>query len=115
MIIKFKIFESLNDNSPQVGDYVICHEGTMLQEYELCDFLKSNIGQIINISGFLNANYRVKYKKRPAGSPAFYFYTFENIRNIRNFDISEIKHWSKNKEDLEPIAQFNRDLNKFRL
>ena len=94
MITKFKIYELMNEIStgePEIGDYVIINWGYTIDfndVQKLRDHIENNIGKIIDY-GF--ATYYVKYKNLP--------------RENKIIQISKdyIKHWSKNKEELELI------------
>jgi len=76
MIIKYKIFEKLNQGEPEVGDYII---------------IKNKIGQITN--DFPNLN----------NKPATYETKFDNQIWWISFD--EIRYWSKDKKDLERVLK----------
>ncbi len=45
MITKFKLYEQLNINEPQIGDYVLCDE--VDSEIIRVDFIRNNIGKIV--------------------------------------------------------------------
>ena len=90
-----KKYEYLQDD-PQVGDYVICNEiGGMDRNNKLDNFIKSNIGQIINIDFDDSIPYDIEYK-----IPIEYDEHF--VSNCRIMYRDEIIHFSPNKEDLEP-------------
>ena len=104
MITRFKLFEELK-KEPQRGDYVICaHKYWTPTNNE--QFL-ANIGQIIShdYNNRFNVRYEIELKnpneRNSMGRSDWLFY--EN----------EILYCSKNKADLEPIAQLNADSNKF--
>ena len=107
MIIKFKIFESVNEK-PKLGDYVICNteDNTIPAWYErrneLKDFISTNIGiiqQIDNNSAF--GGYKIKFKN----DEIIKDYCQENNwkQDTLELDFNDIKYWSNNIEDLEPL------------
>jgi len=104
-----KEFESLDDNDPVVGDYVICNEAD--SDKDITAFISSNIGQIIKIKISDNLNkflYFINYDNIPYNL-RFRFTDFENTnKKMRGMFIEEIKYWSKNKEDLEVKLQANK-------
>jgi hypothetical protein len=85
MITKFKLFENMNEGEPEVGYYVILNISTyvfMPDEFDNIQKLKNDICKITDIK---------KSKK---------IYV---INDCWLASIDDIKYWSKNKEDLEPI------------
>lgn len=99
MIIKFKLFEHIHENKPDVGDYVICDEQNCFDKIAI-EFIKNNIGVCIKI-------------KRKPGEPELFLIKFLNSApdlcyfkndkkgNSRYFYLEEIVFWSKDKEDVE--------------
>lgn len=88
-----------------IGDYVICTDFSFLPKEEL-EFLENSIGRIVEIeltdkAGRRNENpYCVSFENAPLG----YFMTFNNeFPGCRWFNLKEIKHYSSNREKLEPI------------
>ena len=77
MIIKYKIFEKLNQGEPEVGDYII---------------IKNKIGQITN-----------DFPPNSNNKPATYETKFDNQIWWISFD--EIRYWSKDKKDLERVLK----------
>ena len=88
MITKFKIFESVNKSRPEIGDYVIVHTGV---DNETMDkFYNNNIGQIVGNyenGDFFDVQFDVENNRIPHGA----------------IKLSQLKYWSKDKEELELI------------
>lgn len=103
------IIEPEFGDEPEVGDYVICEEVLGNNFSDLMNYLSTHIGKFIR---YAEANdltdryeypYLIEYKN-------VYKKIAENFRNggrkgetCRAMNLSEIKHWSKNKEELESI------------
>ena len=100
-------------DEPEVGDYVICEEFSVLGDFnDLIDYINSHIGKFIKYTEASDgANqhdypYLIEYENVPE---AF----ISNFRNglegetCRAMRLSEIKYWSKNKENLEPLLKAN--------
>ena len=89
-------------NSPQPGDYVICEEEDIAEELE--NFINNNIGQFIEYSKRQNQiNYHlIQYNNIPNNILRFFKHS-STLPNCRFMVLEEIKHWSPNKEKLEPI------------
>jgi hypothetical protein len=118
-----KAYEKIEDVDyiPQVGDFVICDEQTS-NDKELKDFINNTIGECLG-SNSKNKDddnlklYSVKYDDIPywqklqnnftpypilrkeGRAPKYYF---------RNFYRREMKHVSKNKEELEALLAQNK-------
>lgn len=103
MIIKFKLFETLNQGQPEKGDYVLSKvEDPVIGEElnKLDDFLQNNIAQITGYDcgrlilqfGKMSIDYEINCH-------------FDRNRfsdDMRRYSsINNITHWSKDKEDLE--------------
>lgn len=102
MIVKFKLYESINQGEPEVGDYVICHERGI--DDELTDFEDSHIGQIVRDDYDLEEfSYLVKYDYPENLTSFFNSSCAGDDKGARAFGRWEIKYWSKNREDLEHI------------
>jgi len=98
-----KTFESVNDDKPQVGDWVICKES--FDEGTLCDFISNNIGKFIRYrrsDDHVAPSYThiIQYENIPT-ELLYGFKNAENQNNCRGMKIYEILKWSKDKEDLE--------------
>ena len=75
-----KLFEELNIEEPKVGDYIIISE------------LQDRIGQITNdFTHSLQTSYETKFGN-----------------SIWRINRTDIKYWSKNKEELESILVENK-------
>jgi nitrogen regulatory protein PII-like uncharacterized protein len=91
-------------HKPEIGDYVLCSENDKSND-DLNIFIDNNIGKIINIiSATKNTMeyYYVVYNKVPANIDGIF------VNDGRNMWLSEIKYWSKDKEELEAILQVNK-------
>ena len=107
MIIKFKIFESLNQGEPKIGDWVICelmqNISEIIPDNETLDtFISSNIGRIVRYENLSDCHsYYVRYKTKIPYNIKKWFDV-----DIFKFDFAreEIKYWSKNKNELELIV-----------
>jgi len=98
-----KTFETLNQNEPQIGDYVICQELNAIEEINL--FLGNNIGKIVFV-GERKMFFCVQYTNIPRNiSDRFGYGSITNARNMRR---DEIKYWSDNKENLETLLSTNK-------
>jgi len=93
-IKKFKIFEGVNE-LPEIGDYVILDEKVGFGSEVLMNFYKNNIGKIIKLNG--NNWYEVKYNKKQIPS--------RGVASNHLVEISGLKYWSHNKEELELILK----------
>jgi len=102
MITKFKIYESINDGEPEIGDYVICDPDFR----NLFNFINNNIGQIINYPSTTD-KYVIKYENVPESIYSFFDVNISLSGHTykRYFQRDEIIYWSKNKEDLEHLIQ----------
>ena len=105
MIIKFKIFEEINDGKPQVGDYVICEEENF-NKNPVKKYVNENIGKIIKIHSpnsilWFLIEYDIDFIT--CGFDIDKFQLEEDPIGCRNMNRDEIKYWSKDKEELESI------------
>ena len=96
-----KFNENINENEPEIGDYVICHSDES-GEKSLNEFTSVNIGIIIDKTSkdMINYPYSIKYDDLPSKLSS---YTNNNDYNTIPFKKEEILYFSKNKEDLELI------------
>jgi len=95
-----KTFENYNIGVPEVGDWVICNPIFSSSVDGLVDFIKSNIGKIIEYvteTDDVIEHYKVEYNNY-----------IKDRGFTRAIVIEEIKYWSKNKEELEVISQANK-------
>ena len=91
MITNFKLFE-LNNNNPEIGDYVICDAIDIYDaNLNFEEFRVDNIGKILKIDSGIYSIY--------------YEYNVINKKSniIYNGTKDEIKYWSKNKKELEEL------------
>jgi len=102
MIKNFKIFESINQGEPKIGDYVIVNDNT-----DNCEELKMFVGKIFTIDKF-NHNlypYIIYYDNLPEklkkDNNIWSAYEEYKLLNSRIFSRKEIKCWSKDKEELQ--------------
>jgi len=105
--LELRIYESLNKNKPKIGDYVIAEDDSSREDIEsnINKILCTQIGQIISIrdSKFVY----VKYEKHILDHLSVL--DPGNAReNCMVFYFTEIKYWSKNKEDLQQIIDANK-------
>ena len=92
------------NRKPEIGDYVLCSENDKNDD-DLNIFIDNNIGKIINIMPATNNTmeyYYVVYNKVPANIDRIF------VNDGRNMWLSEIKCWSKDKEELEAILNSNK-------
>jgi len=101
-----KAYESVNENVPQVGDYVICHEKTPYND-QINPFLYVNIGEITEDRGL---EYTYPYKIDFDNNK----YPFAFL-DLHYFGRDEVIFSSPNKEDLEPIINRRLATKKYRL
>jgi len=101
-LIPYKIFENSNQKNPQIGDYICAEYDDDALDDVFLNFIKSNIGQIIDIKAKLDLIYHVKYEMYDEIENMFF--KEENIY-YTGFNKSEIKFFSKNKEDCNLFLQ----------
>ena len=108
-----KTYEIIHSDGPKVGDYVICSVGNYdIPEWydkkdELTKFISNNIGVVTHIKKYsLYGDYKIKYEKSNLVK------NFCRVRDWKNntfeMDFNQIKHFSKNKEELEAILAANK-------
>lgn len=108
MITKFKIYESINEGEPKVGDYVICHEKTdnnALMYRKIEKFINSNIGKIVRERDDIFV-FWVDFEEIPNDNKFKMFFSSGEVNTPetwRKMKRKEIIYWSKNREDLEPL------------
>ena len=92
-----KTYQKYMDNQRLRDDYyVICHDN---ERNFLNDFFDNNIGQLIERDKHLQCGYCIEYENIPSNLMPYFF--LNSIWLSRN----DIKHFSKNKEDLELIIK----------
>ena len=95
-----KLYEELNIDEPERGDYVIAECTKNVSNKKMIDFVNNTIGILINaeydhlIGTF---EYTVKYDDIPEEISEYYF----SISGTKCF--YELKYWSKSKEELMSI------------
>jgi len=132
MITTFNNWIKKLKQKPKIGDYVICDisddtSGNIIESNELISIIKNNIGQLINIGGQIpQCPYSVVYSKSdiPDKWRGGWFFNYDiylktyyknkkskpEYKNlyVHPFKIDQIKHYSKNKEDLEIYLLSNK-------
>jgi len=104
------LFENLNQNEPEIGDYVIIYHEDFLEC--LIDFFRNNIGKLTQISynNQLKCNdYKIKFDEYLPEYDPFCNSTLSTSKEIF-VGKEDLLRWSKNKEDLE-ILQFQQKYN----
>ena len=96
MITKFKIYESINEGEPEIGDYVIIETN----DDEFKHYSNKYIGKIIEIEKNINPNPNFPNTKRDIFRVLFKDFDNKKREMIWRY---EIKYWSKNKEELETL------------
>jgi len=96
-----KTFKQYN-NKPQIEQYVVCEEESTYEidaPKEMIMFVKNNIGKLVEIYQLdWEYPYIVQFENIPK-SQKRNFQIIGNFENCRAYNRSEIKHFSKNKED----------------
>ena len=108
MITNFKIFEEVNEFELEIGDYVIAYP--IFAVAEIGKLLNKEIGQLIKIIDKSDFIYEIKYFLNSEELKFLHRQGFDTESNSVSVGMSlvEIKHWSKNKEDLEQILTANK-------
>ena len=109
MITQFKIFESINNGEPEVGDYVIC-QSTFDFFTDVNTYTRTTIGELVKIDSQRNMYeegddieivYMVRYDNVPEN---FMFLVFKEYGgDSLLMHKQDILYWSKNKKELEKI------------
>lgn len=100
-----KTYENLEDEL-ELYDYVICEEVVNFSDdIDAVDFVNSHIGQLVYINYNYNFCYKVAFDNIPIELDNKFniHFIMDKAYMIRPMERSEIKYWSKNKEDLEHI------------
>lgn len=100
-----KTYEKSNERKLQVGDYVICEDRGI---FELANFTMNNIGQFVKMDS--DGFYIIRYENVPKELKNSMVYISNNKKyyDCVIMEKSEIKHWSKNKEDLYIYLDVNK-------
>jgi len=98
-----------NMSEPEIGDWVICKDvNTFNEDNDIIDFIDNNVGQIIKITKIVYLiKYGINFNKVEFEPESFGFPSDDGL-GVRRFQRSEIKHWSKDKENLEAILAANK-------
>lgn len=103
-------------DEPEVGDYVICEEFSVLGDFsDLTYYISSHIGKFIRYTeasdgwrvcrGRVNQHdypYLIEYENIPEEMNVYFRNGLEG-ETCRGMRLSEIKYWSKNKKELEAV------------
>lgn len=102
MITKFKIFESVNEDEPKIGDWVLCTSKDISDDTKT--FLETTIGQLVKIT---------KDKKY-----TYYEVEYRNKKYKNTFTLSHIMkilYWSENRKELEKKLEILITTNKYNI
>lgn len=98
MITNFKIFETINEGDPKIGDYVLLKYDKF--KNDMTNFLNDHIGKIIFIDEKL---YRIEYYDVPDTINYRFHYYKTNNSYTKTIEKRYISYWSKNREELEEL------------
>ena len=105
MITKFKIFESINEQ-PQIGDYVIVDNSDEDDgENNIWNYFNNSVGKFIDIVDYTKSHV-IEYTLTEDLYKKYMPYIMHKNKNntiTSNFELKQIKYWSKNKEELEVL------------
>jgi len=94
-----KTYEDYNNmNDVHIGDYVIVYKNTKYGGGKLVDvinFANNNVGHVVDEYKYL---WLIKYESIPSGIKSYF------VDDILKIPKQYIKHFSKNKEELEMIV-----------
>lgn len=103
-----KIFEDIK-TKPEIGDYVICNEIVDFNQEELENFLNNNIGQYVCLKPSGESfPYLIQYKNIPKELLSNFIKDYNGFSHVRDVNLREIVHKSKNKKDLETYIISNK-------
>jgi len=100
-----KLYEELNIDQPERGDYVIAVCTENVSNKKMLEFVNNTIGKLMlsEYDSLIDTfEYTVKYDEIPEELSEYYF----SISGTKCF--YELKYWSKNKKDLETIISANK-------
>ena len=100
MITKFKLYEAVNFDDPEIGDYVIAN--TCDGDNNASIIINNNIGVISDIEYNKAYNYEQPFCVEYTG------FDFGENTDYWWFDEKDLVYWSKNKEELELLLQTNK-------
>jgi len=102
-----KTFEKLNENEPEVGDYILAKWKNAADDHPANIFVANNIGKLIKIEidKYDVVFFLVKYNNIPKELELY-----KSMNNNTSFELKkeDLIKWSKNEEDLEMILQSNK-------
>lgn len=106
-----KTYEFKSVVMPKVGDYVICDVSRYTSDKEFIDFISNSIGKIKEIEYSNDSiDYFIKYKNIPTDKIEDWFpdndILFASYSKI--YKENDIKHWSKDKEELKALLSSNK-------
>ena len=102
-----KQYEEINQNEPKIDDFVICEEeNTAIDDVEIVQFTKNNIGQIMEIKSTDLYKYRIKYDDVP-DNLSHKLLLYNNVYT-RPMARDEIKYWATDKNELLPLISANK-------
>jgi hypothetical protein len=110
-----KLFEDINQDEPQIGDYVIAELKHNEYPALIRSFINNNIGMYIHNDRSDVLPILVKYVNIPENVDddeyCFNDYNKNTQTGTWYFNKEQLKYWSKNKEDLEiMISQMKYNL-----
>ena len=98
--VKFHITNAFRFEKLHEGDYVLCEDIGIHILPALSEFIGNNVGEIVKNDAIIKYSYMVKYENIPSKLKRFFTYSTKQ-ENCRGMDTSEIKYYSKNKEELK--------------
>ena len=111
MITQFKMFEKIS-MPPKIGDYVIINDELYKNgNLEFYNFIKSNIGKVIDtkisngnsLTGFSKEEIMLILFENIPDELSYYKKNFFYKDNTRACSVSSLKYWSENKKELETL------------
>ena len=127
MIIKFQLYEKLNQGVPEEGDYVICEPQSFHKAPEIKEYLSHSIGRINRIGGeeyhsgrSIESDHLIYFTDIPQNKSFDMLNFFDFKRRDKNdysgefniyckfFNSRNIIYWSKDKKDLERLLKTNK-------
>jgi len=97
-----KTFETLNQNKPQIDDYVICQPKSHRAFHEDNTYF---IAKITNIAPENDFRFEYYTTKR----------TYKNIEKVYYVNLDEIKYWSTNKKEIKSKFKTLTQITKYNL
>lgn len=99
-----KLYENFNE-LPEIGDYVLVDITDANKEYQ--NFINDNIGRIIFINNPDDWILYLEYENIPKNIRHMFSHSAPGKQNLTSYvtvlHVNDIKHFSKNKENLEAI------------